>query len=245
MDICTTIVLESDYTIEAILIEAGESATQPYERRPLDFVCDDDWAATLVWKMNVNILQRLHAVRQRCKTLPEQRISSFNFPKLSRTAAVVALCVALAYGAIFFGAWNLQFPSSVEHRLWQISTSITIGITFIAGTMEILSIRQDGNSDSEETYRAEGEAKKSGILPTFRHAELQSNKAIVKQPQSKPSYRHFALGIPLRSLLVTQPICAIYTICRIYVIVEDLIGLRALPASSFQNVNWTAYWPHI
>jgi hypothetical protein len=245
MDICTTIVLDSDCTMESILIEAGEAAHKPYETTPLDLSIEKTGLPRCSGNMNVNILRRIHAVRQRSKTLPELRISSFDFPKISRTTAIVTLCLGLAYCTIFLTAWNLYFPSSGERRLWQMSPSITIGLLLVTDTMELLPIRCSGGATSEKACRADEKARKSSILPLFGHCQLQPIETCAKRPPTSRSNWHSALRIPLRSLLLTQPIDIVYIVRRAYIIVEDIIGLRSLPASSFQNVNWTAYWPHI
>ena len=37
---------------------------------------------------------------------------------------------------------------------------------------------------------------------------------------------------------------AVYCILRMYIWVEDIIGLRDLPPSAFETVEWTKYIPH-
>jgi hypothetical protein len=37
----------------------------------------------------------------------------------------------------------------------------------------------------------------------------------------------------------------LYSICRVYLIVEPIIGLRSLPAAAYQSVAWSNFLPHI
>jgi hypothetical protein len=47
------------------------------------------------------------------------------------------------------------------------------------------------------------------------------------------------------SILIPMTIgCATYCILRLYILVEDVIGLRDLPPSAFKTVEWTEYIPH-
>ena len=70
--------------------------------------------------------------------------------------------------------------------------------------------------------------------------ERMANKRFNHSPD-----KNHALDVPIKLRLATQTIVALYSVCRIFVLLEDLIALRALPATVFQNVDWTVYIPHI
>jgi hypothetical protein len=36
-----------------------------------------------------------------------------------------------------------------------------------------------------------------------------------------------------------------YTLSRIYLMVEVFVGLRALPETAYQSVDWTNFFPHL
>ncbi|KEF52211.1 uncharacterized protein A1O9_11838 [Exophiala aquamarina CBS 119918] len=270
MEVSTRVLLRSNYTIHQILRDGGRAASKPYVNTPLEFIDHKEWAATQLWKFNVNILRKFHVVRQRPLIRPAQRISSFNFPRLTQQAALGALLMALGYAAIFLAAWNLDFPSSAECLLWRICTAATVGLTFITGVVEIFlaptkidrdisdncvekeAPRRDINhgvlSTSAETSKT-NPTMSSTLLPSFfKHQECQTQAK--KGTSAKtffriPSKTITRFNIPLHSLLITELACAIYSVCRICILTEDLVGLRALPPSTFQNVDWAAYWPHI
>ncbi|KIX08317.1 uncharacterized protein Z518_02973 [Rhinocladiella mackenziei CBS 650.93] len=244
MDVSTAIVLNTDHTIHHILQSAEDVASQPYRLTPLDFVSREEWIATQLWQYNVNILRKLRVIRQRPKVRPVQRLSSFSFPKLPRRGSVITLCITLVYSAIFMAAWNFEFPSAAERLIWRICTSLSMGLTIVVGIVEV-ALPQPRNSIKEGASDIEGEGRKA-TLPIHgdrfmtgllgRLANKRFNNSLDKDP---------ALDVPLKSILFTQPICAVYTVCRLYVLLEDIIGLRAVPASAFQCVNWTVYWPHM
>ncbi|KAK5443440.1 hypothetical protein LTS15_010585 [Exophiala xenobiotica] len=216
------------------------SARKSFPTTPLDFVSRDEWTATLLWKYNVNILRKLRIVRQRDKVWPAQRTSSFNFPKLPRGAAGLTVILTMLYSAIFMAAWNFEFPSAMERLLWRISSSMTICLTIAMGLVEVLPTTLE-KARNEKPPDVEAE---KGILTRFDHAcrgamRRFEAKRINNSPLNDPNQ-----DVPLKSVLFTLPICAAYTVCRVYILIEDIIGLRALPASAFQTVNWTSFWPH-
>ncbi|OAP62704.1 hypothetical protein AYL99_01931 [Fonsecaea erecta] len=236
MDVGTAIVLETDRSMYDILEDAGDLCSEPYKTTPLDFLSREEWIGTKLWSYNVNILRKLHIVRQRPRVLPIQHLSSFNFPKLSTGGTVVCLSMAVAYSAILMIAWNFEFPSSAERQIWRICSSLTMALTLVVGIVEI-ALPSPRNPKDEEACDGTEMTQKTPSPNVFeRIANKRFNNSLDKDP---------ALDVPVKSMLLTQPICAIYTVCRIYVLLEDLIGLRALPATVFQNVDWAVYLPHI
>lgn len=245
MDVSSSIVLKSDYTMNEILRKAGDVASEPYDQTPLEFVGREDWVGTLLWRYNVGILHRLHVVRVRPKSIPVQRISSFNFPKITRNLALAFTSFTMVYLAIFLAAWNFDFPTLAERRVWQTCTSITIGGIFIASVVELLSMKPSGGTSIATSLSNGDQANTIGLLPIFSRNSVPANEARTREPANFRSSPMSRLGVPTASMLLTEPIGIIYVFCRAIIVVEDITGLRALPATSFQNVEWTAYWPHL
>ncbi|KAF4983954.1 hypothetical protein FZEAL_746 [Fusarium zealandicum] len=46
-------------------------------------------------------------------------------------------------------------------------------------------------------------------------------------------------------LAVTSILCIFYCIFRLYILVEDIVGLRSLPPTAYETVAWTSFIPHI
>lgn len=53
------------------------------------------------------------------------------------------------------------------------------------------------------------------------------------------------LGVQVGFITVTSILCVFYCIFRVFIFVEDFIGLRALPPSAYETVEWTKFIPHI
>jgi hypothetical protein len=52
------------------------------------------------------------------------------------------------------------------------------------------------------------------------------------------------LEIPIRALVPITSFCALYCFGRGFILAEDLVGLRLLPASAFETVPWSKYVHH-
>ena len=77
--------------------------------------------------------------------------------------------------------------------------------------------------------------KKWRILVSKFAAKLRNNSPD-KDPQLEVSLRFF---IPCLIL------CFLYCLFRAYILIEDIIGLRNLPSSAYDSVDWSRYVPHI
>jgi hypothetical protein len=158
--------------------------------------------------------------------------------------------MSAAYSAIFVTAWNLHLPTEMERLLWRLCSAGTMGIVLLGGAFEIVGILLEmhrkrpfvPDSDSENQVHVVPAPVRSHPLikePSTRfEAILQNCKN--KTPDKDPHY-----DIPIRSLLITTPLCALYCVFRAFVLVEDLISFRDLPASTFMAIEWSTYVPHM
>jgi hypothetical protein len=155
-----------------------------------------------------------------------------------------------AYSAIFVTAWNLHFPTPMERLLWRLCSAGTLAIVLLGGAFEVIGIllemhrRRPFNPDSDSEHQLEvvpAPVRSQPLMkePSTRFEEILQN-ARNKTPEKDPHY-----DIPIRSLLVTTPLCALYCVFRAVIIIEDLITLRELPASTFMAIEWSAYVPHV
>ena len=79
------------------------------------------------------------------------------------------------------------------------------------------------------------------ILPNFvNRARRFLSKTHNISPDKDPH-----LDIPIGFLLGTTVLCAFYVVFRMYILVEDLVGLRSLPSNAYDTVDWLSFIPHI
>lgn len=234
-------------SIEKILKDAGDCADGQYRDTPLDFVSRDEWSASLLWNYYVNILRRMNLLRifRLRYDRPAQHMSTFNWPKpATRLQLVFILGVAVAHCAFFLGAWTFHFPTPIERTLWRSVAVIQAGISLTAAAFEIILFR----SPIEHTRRQSPTLEGVNICSSAHTGLKKIGCTLVRDLWSMPCNNeltgHFpCLDVPLRSILVTTPCCALYVVCRWYIIFEDLVALRSSPSSAYQHVNWTPYLP--
>ena len=233
-------------TMDDILKDAGDEADGTYQDTPLDFVSREVWAGTAIWPYYVNILRRLRLFPERHKARPIDRLSSFDFRKPpSQRSEMIVLWVGLAYAAIFFAAWNFYFPSDTERLLWRVFAILQCAICISVGAFEIYYYNAWPTTSRpaiQSTHRTISiDAERADEKPGMR---LRSSfRSFWNKPVNNSISKHSSLDVPLRSLLITTPLCAAHCICRWYLLLEDLIGLRSVPSSAFLAVDWTRYWP--
>ncbi|KAF2691052.1 hypothetical protein K458DRAFT_438759 [Lentithecium fluviatile CBS 122367] len=249
MDIRTPIMLECSTPIGQITDRWGRAATGSYHYTPLDFVSRGEWIGTRLWTYYVNLLRQMGVVHYYPPELPVRSFSSFNFPIPTRPMLFAMLGISFGYTGIFVAGWNLHYPSLTERLLWRICTLGTMIITVIGGLFEVIMMLRQyqrrhsvsvlvHNPDIEVAPTHRGHRKNHSMEPTRLQVILQNIRN--NTPDKDP---HF--DIPIRSLVITTPLCALYCIFRAFILIEDIISLRELPGSAFAAIEWSMYVPHI
>jgi hypothetical protein len=106
LDVETYIILRTETTIAEILIKAGDVASKPYSRTPLDFIKRPQ-------------SRPIKAIGE-SKTTPPRG--------LRFTDVCFGLVFTLSYFGLHLVAWNFTFPTSVESTLWRSASLILIGL---------------------------------------------------------------------------------------------------------------------
>lgn len=246
-DVETAIPLEIDTTIEEILIRAGDRARHPYSLTPLDFVSRKDWVWSLYWSYWLSILRKC-GVTFGPKLRPAGRIPNDNFPELSPRAMTMLFVFNALFAGINICAWNFWFPSGAERILWRILTLLIPGCLCVFWawdkiSWQILPALKAWISRRFTTTRASPEAGRlSHWFGTNR--VFDKKKGTVARPRNiTPDYDP-AKEVPLKAILPLSLIAAFYCFARAYILIEDLIALRALPPSAYDTVNWSKFLPH-
>jgi hypothetical protein len=241
MDVRAPIVVECSTPMSWIAARWKPSAMTSYYYTPLDFVSREEWSVTRLWTYYVNLLRGMRLVRASSRTLPVQRFSTFNFPSLSRSALLVLLNISFSYMAIFVAGWNFHFPTKAEQLLWRICTLGTLCISIFAGGIEVAMLLLQ-----QRSRHAVSVLVPRGPRPSIEQTTQGSRFQVLLQnfrnntPEKDPQF-----DVPIRSLLITTPMCALYCIFRAFILAEDLASLRELPGSAFAAIDWSTYVPHL
>ena len=238
-------VCKLEKSMEVILREAGEGANGTYRDTPMDFVSYEPWAGSVIFPYYISWLRYTGLFPDIHKARPIQRLSTLAMRKpLSRRSELIVAGLGIAYNATFFGAWNFHFPTRIEQLLWRVFTATQMGTSIVIAALEMSRLTwpkprsSDGhpsdNPSNTDPEKADGPRGKS-----FRRRVLD----FWNKPCNNSKGRHTFSNVPLRALVVVTPFCAAYSVCRAYLLIEDLIGLRSVPMSSYHIVNWSQYWP--
>ncbi|KAF6829666.1 hypothetical protein CMUS01_08052 [Colletotrichum musicola] len=235
-DVSSPIKLRCKFPISEILEKASDPAARTRQyRTPLDFISRDEYVFSLLWQYYNDILRRLRMpLFMRPMTAePWDRIPSAVW--LRHTNLVTqAPCgvVILTFGAIFFAAWNPPFPTETERTTWRAASLYGMvfcvfggGYTWAWHVWFFTRWRQNRPLLVPDGPR---------VRRTF--ADWLRNLSRDNDPH---------LDMPLGLLLPVSLFCALYVVCRVFILIEDLIGLRALPPSAFETVSWSKFLPHI
>ena len=246
-------VFELKKSMVDIIRDAGDNADVMYLHTPLDFVSREPWVGSAIWAFYVKILRSMGFFPQRHKARPIERISSFDFRKPiatlnsrkrnSRRYEIFGMAVMLPYLASFIAAWNFHFPTKTERLVGRASSIAQCGIFALVGTFELYYFAWPivRRSNTESTSPTFDDAEQAGRLKKQRFRNV-FHRFWYKAYNNSAS-RHPDLDVPLRSIIVTTPLCAAYVICRWYLLLEDLIALRSVHSSVYETVDWTKYWP--
>ncbi|KAI9661812.1 MAG: hypothetical protein M1821_009051 [Bathelium mastoideum] len=215
-----TIPMEADAKVTWQPLSVQTSAmSKPYTVTPLDFVKPKPDTKSLItpfWFGFNHVLGHVYGVTEGpAPTLPNSRI----LPQDGVTATLSAfnlLFQFLYYGLYIGFAWIAAYPSNVEWYMWVAANAANIGLI----GLYVLAIPIG-------TYFA----------PSFGRRVLNIEATTVLDiGAALPQWiKHLMYG----------PFVLGYIIARSAVLVESIISLRALPAVVYQEVDWSAFLPHL
>ena len=221
MDVGRAIILTPTATIEEILCDAGDKAREPYRDTPMDFVYRDEWSWTRYWTHWKGIVRIFFRVNFDRTIRPIDKIPDDNFPHIMGWPMWVLFVFQTGYGVVHLSGWTLPFPTHTEKLLWHIST-VTIMVCILG------------------TWIVEVTAWRSPIAVMKKEKELDVEendgysrrllKRVAARMRNTTASRDPEMDVPLRALIP--------------VIIEGFVGLRALPPSAYESVDWTVFLPH-
>jgi hypothetical protein len=214
----TYIILRTETTIAEILIKAGDVASKPYSRTPLDFIKRPRSRTSLLslfWLGLANLLKfDMESKSRPIKAIGESKTTP---PRgLKFTDVCFGLVFTLSYFGLHLVAWNFTFPTSVESTLWGSASLMLIGLLifyFICNGILVMYVGRVGK--------------------LLFGKEIESIFGLYNVTPVWVRY------------VVNTPVLFLYAIARGYILLEGFIGLRALPLSVYKSVSWSDFIPHI
>ncbi len=237
--------------------QAGPRARQPYKYTPLDFVNRDEWFMTMFWAYYTQCLRNIHLgiCFIRPKVPPRDRIPTINWPKTTIRIELWSGTILLAYNTLFLLAWNFHFATPLEQILWRVASIIAVAFVVVGGVYvwylrAILRKRSRDDERSTPQAQEEGEKEekaKAMVTSLPRHSSSRAHpiKSIANKLRNNSPDHDPLLTIPLRVWVPVTIVCFLYCVSRAYILIEDAIGLRQLPVSAFETVEWAEFVPHI
>lgn len=248
MDVQSPLVLEHDLALSQLIDCQPHASAELYYVTPLYNIGRNEWIMPRLWTYYVNITRKLLFLRPENQSLPKQRFDSFNFPAIPLLLGIILWVISLVYAAIFVAAWNFHYPTRTEQIIWQTSSLGTVFIVLIGGICEIFLRFHDQRKaklgvDNHHNKANAGLSCQHTELPVTRPStESKTNLRTIK---NNCSDKDPAYNLSARILYFTTPFCALYTIFRAFILLEDVLSLRQLPASTFVTIDWGEYLPHI
>ena len=238
--------LKTAATVEDIHARAG--FTTKWYDTPLDFLNPEASWCYVAWDYNLNILRKLHLFPAWTGLIDNRRDD--NFPNVSRGSNYIIALVGAVPFVLNMLAWNFWFATKAERVLWQVA-SIVSAASVVTGWLyqeflwfffqdlkrhacdDFAAWKNEGMQDIS-TEKTTVKGKLSSKFRTVGY--LLRNNSLDGNP---------AMTMPLVVLLPSQLFSAAYALARAYMLVEDLIAFRALPANAYQTVNWSQMLPHV
>ncbi|KAI8629224.1 hypothetical protein F5Y19DRAFT_93874 [Xylariaceae sp. FL1651] len=237
-DVRKTITLTIDVSTAQITADAGGEAAISSLRSPLDSVeaSVTNQAPSIVRFYNLPGDKR------------EQTLDRFfndTFTELNYSHAIVYLCLGKVYAASHLIAWGFQFPTYVELVIWRVASSVATGSSVLLSIFEILSSSSNSVTSggalcciwSKKTPRKEMLTKPEDGN-TIGVPAVEDATAVRRGPVNTRSHTVWK-GVVRAILALT---CAI---ARVFLVVEAIVSLRALPADVYQTfdiVDVFSYW---
>ena len=217
-DVETPIILQTDHRIADILIDAGERAKEPYQRTPLDFLKSPPVSTSIVAPFWFG-LGVVFDFDMESASRPIKRFgnSKTRPPSgISTRETVYGIAFEFVYFAVHFVGWNQLFATRTELYLWRASNLVLLGLL-----ITYLIIIPIGVICSKPFSRR--------WLPKEVDTPLEVAAQLPRWAQ----------------VIIHVPIIFVYFSARMYILLESLISLRALPLKAYVDVNWTRFLPHV
>lgn len=259
MDVETSITIFMTFPVSEVQRLAGHE-NDVWTRTPLDFIDRRrEWPWNIYWHYGLVFMRKkmkMGWLLMGPKHRPIERIADDYWPEPTMKSLPALFLFHVAYAAILMAGWNLDLPTYTELLLWRIASSIQLGTIVSAWftmPMQIHDVVLPPN------------LQKVAIWMKRKQDQLRTRVNLHGAPMRRwydthPFGQHLRKRAErvrmlicddvnwrasLRLLVVYEITWLVYLFARLYIIVEDVVSLRAMPMSAFESVNWSLCLPHI
>lgn len=220
-DVQTPVHIHSSHSLADI------TRNRPWRLTPLDFI-DENGPG---YSVNVQPFMKMPVIPPE---RPIQRIPNDRFPMNPYGSQEYFLCFAtLIFTALHVAGWNFDFPTQTERLLWRICSLLLFGITVAFWVFEtIASWARLGRWRAIYLYIFNRKT-----LEDHKQRMMQKNLTSVKRELTE-------LPLPWEFATIT-PLAIIYGLARFYLIAEAFAELRNMDGTTYINVEWTDFVPHV
>ena len=252
MDVESYIVirLDSNTSIAQIREEEGQGDID-WKKTPLEFVhCEKEWPWNKQWYYGLAILEK--GMRMKWVTADRDRkpiecIRDDYWPKPTPRSLPVLLFIHLSYAVVLVVGWHLDLPTATELLLWRVACLIQLGTIMSAWLTMPFQIDDRARDKWDRLVKS---IKSIFAIEILRRWGRRFSKPFLL-PRDKVENIRSLNGdgsdekTRITLMLLYQSTWLVYLFARTYIIVEDLISLRAMPPEAFSAVNWPEVLPHI
>lgn len=240
MDVGNPVTIKLNHSVG--YIRSQSNAPEKWYKTPLNYLSRDECFLSVMWQYYTQIL---HSLRIPMFTRPTRRpydyIPSHDFLNVDMVSQIICVPPILLFSCVFIVTWNFEFPSPTERLLWRISSISMLVFGSLGGVCSIYlhyvvfgKERKQAREKSIQSSSVQQEIPKQSF--TCRLASRLRNIDPEKDPE---------LDVPIRILIPLSCFCMMYVFARLFILVEDFIGLRHLPKTAFQTVEWADYVPYL
>ena len=248
-DVMTGEEIVTDLSLNDVLRQEGQDLNG-WKRTPLDFINRKEWWWSKGWSNFVHIMYHLR-ITWGPRAMPIEHIPDTLHRELSIKAIHCVILPTYAFFSILLVGWNYEFPTPIERTLYRaacITMMATLSLMLVAcqfGQFYFIfreRIRNMFSSNRLHPPFLEPGIRLKGIIVNHKFSK-KINSACDGIRNNSPDNDPF-LQMRLRNILSLYFIGSFYLLARAFIIVEDIIELRSLPASAYSSVDWQKFWPH-
>lgn len=164
-------------------------------------------------------------------------------------AMVIGFLGGIAFIGTNFIAWNFHFRTSIQRLLWRIWSCglITVAALPVPGA-ELLFDNNGVRTMQENVQKHRKTLEDSGTpgeTARWKDHLVYKFRILAMKTRNNSSENDANLDVSLGFAFGGMLILVVYFLFRAYVLTEDIIAFRALPAKACSTVNWWKLVPHV